>query len=104
MALISTCRTFYGLFTPFLRRKFALELTAIPPSQLRQKSLPPGLHHTRELEVLLEQMRRKEHGLHNYTRSLKYDYVSFVVRLLKKMTSLQSFWFVDPLRKKCILS
>ncbi|PMD38563.1 hypothetical protein L207DRAFT_568185 [Hyaloscypha variabilis F] len=95
LTLISTCRAFNNLFTPFLRRKFALELTAIPPSQLRQKSLPPGLHHTRELEVLLEEMRGKEQVLKNYSRSLNHDYVSFVIRLLKETTNLQAFRWID---------
>jgi hypothetical protein len=96
LTLISTCRAFNNLFTPFLRRKFTLELTAIPPSQLRQKPLPPGLHHSRELEVLLEEMRGKEQVLKNYSRSLNHDYVSFVIRLLKETINLQAFRFEAP--------
>ncbi|KAE9368859.1 hypothetical protein N431DRAFT_470543 [Stipitochalara longipes BDJ] len=95
LALISTCRAFYSLFTPFLRRKFSFELTAIPPPELRRKPLPPGLHHTRELEVLLEEFRGKKQLFKQYSKSLNSDYVSVVVRMLKAMTNLQSFRWID---------
>jgi len=92
LALISTCRTFFDLFTPFLRRKFAFELTAVDGSDLLRKRLPVprGLHYTQEFEVLLEEFRGK-----TYTKSLHNSYASVVVRLLKEMTSLQSFRFED---------
>lgn len=95
LALISTCRSFCDLFTPFLRRKFTFELTAIPSSRWRRKPLPTGLHYTQELEVLLEEFRGKGDLFGEYSESWNSGYVSLVVRILKEMKNLQSFRWID---------
>lgn len=92
-ALITTCRTFYKVFFPFLRRRFAFNLTAIPTSQLRRKALPTGLGNTLTFEVLLKEFQDNKGLLGEYDESFKDDYASLVVRMLKEMGNLQSFRF-----------
>ncbi len=93
LALITTCRTFLDVFSPFLRRKFGFKLTAVPTFKLRRKALPTGLQNTQEFEVLLEEIEGNKDALGTYHESQNSDYTSLVVRMLKEMTNLKSFRF-----------
>jgi anaerobic ribonucleoside-triphosphate reductase len=93
LALITTCRTFQDVFSPFLRHKFSFNLTAVPTVKLRRKALPTGLQNTQEFEVLLEEFERNKEALETYHESQNGDYASLVVRMLKEMTNLKSFRF-----------
>jgi hypothetical protein len=93
LALITTCRTFHDVFSPFLRRKFGFKLTAVPTVKLHRKALPTGLQNTQEFEVLLEEFERNKEALETYHESQNGDYASLVVRMLKEMTNLKSFRF-----------
>jgi hypothetical protein len=92
LALITTCRTFHDVFSPFLRRKFGFNLTAVPTVQLRRKALPTSLQNTQEFEVLLKEFEGNK-ALWTYHESQNGDYTSLVVRMLKEMTNLKSFRF-----------
>jgi hypothetical protein len=81
---------------PFLRRRFFLQLSNVPISKLRRKSLPTGLRHTRKFEVFLEDFRDcGVGGQYGSTYNVNHSdlYASFIIRILKEMANLRAFRF-----------
>jgi hypothetical protein len=93
-AFVGTSRAFRDIFTPALHVRRTIYLHRCPISGLDQKTLPPGISHTRDLEVRLEDFHEAGNG---YDFSMNNDLASFVTRILKGTSNLRSFKSVTTL-------
>ncbi len=94
LALVKTCRNFRSIFGPFLYSQRTIRLNQFRYSRLDQERLPPGLVHTKHLEISLHEFRRLD-GV--YSTEKNPAYASLLVKMLREIPNLQSFQFVsDP--------
>jgi len=104
-ALVRTCHAFRDIFTPFLYNIWRLELANYSPSALVRKSLslPTGLCHTRDLEIMIAEFRFTGFRENPYDTWMNGSYATCIAKILKEMTNIRSFRYVAAQCLTCLL-